>query len=372
MAVVRPGRSLRTVRRSVLLLLVVALAVVAAGACGGGSGEGASDGADDVRAPSVPEGFEVTTLIDGLERPTQAGLLDDGRLVVAQLAGPEGSPTGQVVVVDPADEGLPEVLVDGLVTPTGVAVVGDELWIMERRRLTRGPLTGGERQVVADQLPFNGRSEGTLTALDDGRLLYNTSGDLEGTEAADGSGVLWSLDTTASTVGAPGAAPASASRVATGFKHAYGRTIDPDGTIWQTEVAEQVPDGGASPDELVAVATGTDGGWPRCAGDRRPVEGLGTSADCETTARPHALFLDGATPTSVVIAPWDPDLLLVALWNEGEVVSVPRLGGDGPVEATPFLTGIEHPQHLLVDGRRVLLTDHTGGRVLAIAPVGAG
>ena len=38
----------------------------------------------------------------------------------------------------------------------------------------------------------------------------------------------------------------------------------------------------------------------------------------------HALFEAGATPTSIAVAPWDPDVLVVALWGEGRVVTLPR------------------------------------------------
>ena len=309
--------------------------------------------------PQLPEGFTVEVVADGLDGPTQLAVLPDGRLAVAQLNGREGAATGQVVALDP-DGGAPEVLVEGLVTPTGVAVLDDELWVMERRALSRGPVTGGERAVVLAELPFNGRSEGALTVLD-GTLLYDTSGELVGDEVTDGSGVLWSLAPPA-----PGGA-VEPEVVATGFKHAYARTVDGDGTIWQTEVVDGPFDGRQASDELVAVVPGTDGGWPRCIDDRVPVaDNGGTDAACATTARPHALFGEGATPTAVAVAPWADGELLVALWNDGVVVRLPRAGGDGPVEAEPFLTGIDHPQDLLVDGDRLLVTDHGGGRVLAV------
>ena len=84
----------------------------------------------------------------------------DGDLIVAELNGGEGdgsapSPDGQ-----PDDPTRRTVLVDGLVTPTGVAVVDQRLLIMERRRLSVGPLGDPtDRTVVLDDLPFNGRSQ---------------------------------------------------------------------------------------------------------------------------------------------------------------------------------------------------------------------
>jgi hypothetical protein len=70
----------------------------------------------------------------------------------------------------------------------------------------------------------------------------------------------------------------------------------------------------------------------------------------------------------VVVAPWDSDTLLVALWNRGEIVAVPT-ADDGRPHAGEVVVGqIARPQHLLIDGDRVLVSDHATGRILAIAP----
>ena len=313
-----------------------------------------SDGAETVDEVTVPDGYDVTEIATDLTGPTQIVRAPDGRLLAAHLNGGEGSTNGQVLAIDDDDEST--VLFEGLRKPTGVAVVGDEIWVMEERRLSRGQLDGGDLEVVLDELPYNGRSEGTLTATPDDRLLYNTSGTVRDKAAADGSGTLWSLT--------PGGEPEP---VATGFKHAYARTYDDAGTLWQTEMSDGSYDGQPAPDELVAVEPGDDFGWPSCIGDRQPVEEFdGTEERCADTPRSHAVFEPGATPTSVAVAPWDPDTLLVALWNRGEVVEMPRQESDGPVEASAFLTGIEHPQHLLADDDRLLVVDFDGGRILAV------
>lgn len=331
-------------RRRVVGLTVVAL--TAAAGCG-------SDAPESVEGVTVSDGFEVTEVAVGLTGPTQIVRAPDGRLLAAHLNGGEGSTDGQVLAID--DEGESSVLFDGLRKPTGLAVVDDEVWVMEERRLSRGPLDGGELEVVLDELPYNGRSEGTLTATPDDRLLYNTSGTVRDDAAADGSATLWVLG--------PDGEPAP---VATGFKHAYARTYDDADTLWQTEMSDGRYDGEPAPDELVAVEPGDDFGWPRCIGDRQPVaEFDGTADGCAETPRSHALFEPGATPTSVAVAPWDPETLLVALWNRGQVVELPR-DGERPVEAEPFLTGIEHPQHLLADGERLLVVDFDGGRILSV------
>ncbi|HSJ45995.1 MAG TPA: hypothetical protein VK923_15070 [Euzebyales bacterium] len=68
----------------------------------------------------------------------------------------------------------------------------------------------------------------------------------------------------------------------------------------------------------------------------------------------------GATPTSIVVNPFDADQLVVALWHVGRVVTAP-ISGEG--EVVDLLTGIERPQHLLVDGAALLVSDHAAGTI---------
>lgn len=318
---------------------------------------GTAAATDDPRAVSVPDGYVARELVTGLSRPTQIAIVGDDA-IVAQLNGGEGDGTGQVVRVALDGSGEPEVLFSDLLTPTGVAVLDDEIWVMEKRTLSRGPLDGGDLTVVLDDMAYNGRSQGTLTVTPHGRIMYDTSGTLDGIDAAAGSATLWAL--------APGSDPVP---YATGFKHAYSRTFGPDGTLWETEVSDGRYDGEAAPDELVVVHDGDDFGWPQCVGDGRPVEFYdGTQDECDATPPSFALFDAGATPTSVAVAPWDSDVLLVSLWNEGRVVAIDATSTELPAEVDDFLTGINHPQFLLADGDRLLVVDFDAGRILAVEP----
>lgn len=313
----------------------------------------------DLGGVTVPAGFEVSVVADGFDGPTQIAVTSDGQLVVAELNGGEGDGTGRVVMFDPDSPDDREVVADDLTTPTGIAVDGDLLWIMEQRQLTVGSLADpASRTVVMADLPFNGRSEGSLTMRADGGVLYNTSGGEAGAGLTPGSGMLWRIDT-------PDTEPVV---VATGIKHAYGHVEHPDGRLFVTEITDRPLDGGPPPDELMVVNDGDDFGYPRCIGNRTPVAELGaTDGDCVSSPPSHALFAPGATPTSVAVAPWDDETLLVALWNSGTVVTVPAGAGDEPHAGEPFLTGIEHPQHLLAVGDRLLVVDHDGGRIFAVS-----
>ena len=341
--------------------------------CGGDDDSAPADRSED----AAVEGYRVESIVDGLLGPTQIVRHPDGRLLVAVLGeGGEGAETGQVLAIgldemaatDGGPPAGPEVLVAGLDTPTGLAVIDDTIWIMERTRLVTAPLDGGVTTVVRDDLPSNGRSNGSLTVTTEGRLLYNTSGRQEGTRAADRTGVLWSLD--------PGDPTTEDQPVMTGMKHAYASAEDAGGALLVTEIGDGTYDGERPPDEVVAipqpqVGEVPDGGWPRCIGDRQPVaENGGSTAWCDRAVPSLALFDPGATPTGIAPAPWDAERAVVALWQSGQVVELPvaRPAGGPPVAPTMIATGLDGPQHLLADDDRLLLTVHGRGAVLAITP----
>ncbi len=322
------------------LLLAVALA-------------GCSPGTATVSGPvTTVGGLTVERVVSGLDGPTQMIFGPDGRLWVAQLAGDENAGRGEIVAVD-LDDGDREVLLDGLIKPTGLAWLDDSLWIATPTAVLRadGQPLAAPRPVVHG-LPNNGRSNGTLTPTPDGSLLYETSGRERDGGAVDGSGALWVLDP---------AEPARRRRIASGLKNAYAHVYDAAGQLWTTEVAEPIG-GVAAPDEVNRVDAGGDYGWPACVGRRVPVEAFGGDAvRCRATEPPRVTFEPvGATPTSIVVSPFRNDHFVVALWNADRVVSAPISGG-GAVE--DLLAGIERPQHLLVDGDGLLVSEHGTGTI---------
>lgn len=325
------------------------------GACGDDPNTTSDAATGDLQAQAVATGFEF---------PTQLFVGDD-QWFLAQLSGAENDATGSILRIDPDDlDAQPLVLLEDLDKPTGVAVFAGELWVMERQRLSRGPLDGTNREVVVDDMAFNSRSQGTLT-VDGDRLLFNTSGSLRrldpaNTNPQDSSGVLWSIDS-----------EGEVSAIASGFKHAYAQTRSADGTLWATEMTDGQFDGRPAEDEIVAIEEGADHGWPSCVGNNRPVtERDGTEDSCASVPNSHALFDVSATPTSIVVAPWDDALLVVTLWNEGTVVTIPVAPGAVPHSGTVVYQGVDRPQHLAIDGDRLLLVDFNGGQILELAPSG--
>ncbi len=313
---------------------------------------------------TLPAGFTAELVADGLNGPTQMIAGPDGRLWVAQLNGGENEGKGQVLSVN-TETGARRVQLTGLYKPTGIAVHSGVLWIASGRDLWRADI-GADASVappdpVLTDLPFNGRSNGTLTVTPHGEIVYATSGSRLGSAAAPGSATLWALTPQDPTNPRP---------LATGLKGAYGHTVDAQGRIWTTEIGDDPIDDGYPPEELNLVVVGADFGWPQCAGDRQPVQRYGGTAErCAETRAPVALFPPGATPTSVAIAPWDETILLVALWNRGEVVQVKVTpDGDNAVgEVSPFLRGLRNPQHLLAwrDGS-LLVSDFATGTIYRV------
>lgn len=341
--------------------LVAILAVtLAAAACAGDETEPAP-GLDELTV-TADAGFEIVAVRSGLDGPTQLTIDPaSGRWLVAELAGEENDATGRVRSLSPIDAGDVTVLIEGLDKPTGVTVADSALWIMERNRLSVAPLaddarSAGSAEVRLDDLPFNGRSQGTLRTTGDGSVMFNTSGRLSAGAVVPGSGELRVL-------GPDGTEQV----VATGFKHAYATVELSDGRVVVAEVGDGRFDGEVPPDELVVLVPGADHGWPDCIGDNVAVrERDATEARCAEVPGSLALFEPGATPTSIAVAPWDDTELLVALWVSGELVGVSV--DDGSTRT--LITGLSGPQDLTVDGSDVLLVEHRRDRVLRLAPTG--
>ncbi len=320
-----------------------------------GSSQDAAD--PDGSASDTPEG--VSVVIEGLDGPTQIAVGPGGNLLVAQLNGREGEPTGQVLDVD-LDSGERRVLLDDLDTPTGVLWLDGNLWVMERRSLSVAPWDGnadpGSLRAVLEDLPSNGRSEGTLTALPDGRILYETSGSIRDGEVVEGSGVLWALDPRTE----------ESEPFATGLKNAYAHAVRSDGSVLTTEIGDNVED--PPPDELHLFSDPTvsatdpaapDGGWPDCP----------PAQQCPGVAGPLAVFTEGATPTGVAEV---DGRSFVALFVTGSVVEVDTrdwVPGDDPRPSTAVLEGLEGPHTLLALGDDdLLISEHFTGRILSWSP----
>jgi len=316
-------------------------------------------------ALELPPGYAAEVLVEGLIGPTQMAKGPRGRLWVAQMAGEENAGMGQVLIID-LERNERIIAVDSLLKPTGIAILGGYLWIAAKRDLLRVPLdeegVAGPAEIVLGGLPFDGRSNGTLTVSPQRKLIFETSGARFGGTPVQGSATLWQLDP---------AYRGEPEPLATGLRTAYGHTFDAAGRLWVTEIGRDLVNGAAPPDELNLIVPGSDYGWPQCYGAQQPALNYGgAQVRCLATRSPTALFAPGAEPTSVAISPWHADTLLVALRGEGAVARVQIRGQENVVESEiePFIQGLARPQHLLVwDEDSLLVSDWGTGRIYRIS-----
>lgn len=350
---------MRAARRTVAAVVAAGLVVTA---CGDASSE----------ALEVAEGWTVSVVRDDLDRPTQLALGPDReRVLVAELSGEEDQGTGRVRDLGPGGTGdSPAVLLEDLRTPTGlVAVDADTLLVQEGRALVRWDLParsddgGDARTVLVDDLPWNGRSQGALTLLDDGRVLHSATQEGVEPDLAPGSGAVYATPVDGS------AAP---QLVAIGFNVPYAHEVGPDGRLWVTDVGDGRVDGQQVLEELhvfdrVDTDSPATGGWPLCTGRNRAVVEFGaTQRDCEDLPLPAAVFPPRSTPTGLAIGAGGE--VLVSLFTTPTVRGgVAQVHDDGTV--TDVVRGLETPQDVLSlpDGS-FLLTTYLGGELYRLTP----
>lgn len=349
------------VARRLAPALCLLLALLAGCTTGGQRGQAGPD------APTLPTGFRAEVYARGLRSPTALAWGPDRKLYLTQLGGGENAGVGQVLVLDQPGA-TARVLLEGLVKPTGLVWRERELFIVAGRDVLRSRLDDagslGTPEIVVRDLPSNGRSEGQIELLPDGRLLFEASGTVGDRE----SGRLLTL--------LPGEEPRV---LATGLKNAYAHTVDPrTGRLFTTEIGDDPVDGGAPPEELNIVEPDADYGWPRCYDGQQPVRSRGADAQqCASTRTPVITFPPHTTPTGLTFyhgtdfPPAYRNVLYVALWNGAppRVLRVTLSEHDGQIsgQSEPFVDGLERPIDLLPDpSGGLLVLDQASGIIYRV------
>lgn len=254
----------------------------------------------DTAAPTPAEGLRVTALARGLEHPRWVYTLPNGDVLVAESNKPPkpgGSSDGgsglvakvrnwvmgqvmgragagvpsanRITLLRDADgDGVAEVkqvFMTNLMSPYGMALVGNELFIANADALVKVPYTEGETSVKANptlvtQLPagINHHWTKNVIANADGTKLYVTVGSNSnigenGLAAEEGRAAIWEVDVKSG----------EKRLFASGLRNPNGMGWDPDTNVLWTVVNERDEIGSdLVPDYLTSVKEGAFYGWP--------------------------------------------------------------------------------------------------------------
>ena len=243
--------------------------------------------------PTPAAGLRVTAFAQQLDHPRWLHVLPNGDVLVAETAAPERpqenkgvrawfmkyfmTKAGSVVpsanritlLRDADGDGRAEVrsvFIEGLNSPFGMALVGEDFYVANTDAVVRFPYRAGQQQVTAAPTvvaalpagPRNHHWTKSLIASPDGRKLYATVGSNSnvaehGMAEEKGRASIWEIDR----------ATGAAREYATGLRNPNGLAWVPDtGALW-TAVNERDELGGdLVPDYMTSVREGGFYGWP--------------------------------------------------------------------------------------------------------------
>ena len=240
--------------------------------------------------PIVPQGYVIAPIATGLGIPRQTLILPNGDILVAEGRG-GGAPAlrpkdiiagfikakgttnvksgNRLTLLRDADgDGLAEtrsVLLSGLTSPFGMALIRDQLYVANQDALVRFAYRDGQTRAdgppvkVAD-LPsqINHHWTKSLAASPDGRFLYvgigsNSNVGERGMAAEVDRAVIWQID----------AATGAHRPFATGIRNPTALAIQPgSGTLWAVVNERDELGPNLVPDYLTSVRDGAFYGWP--------------------------------------------------------------------------------------------------------------
>jgi glucose/arabinose dehydrogenase len=243
--------------------------------------------------PVAAQGLRVNALATGLDHPRWLHVLPNGDVLVAESNAPpkpenkEGgvkawfmkmfmkkagagvkSANRITLLRDVDGDGVAEVrsvFMEGLFSPFGMALVGDQLYIANADAVVRVPYREGETKIAAQPVRLTDLPAGrnhhwtkALIASRDGSKLYATVGSNSnvaehGMGEEEGRAAIWEIDTRT-----------GAKRLfATGLRNPNGLGWEPSSGVLWTVVNERDEIGSdLVPDYLTSVRDGGFYGWP--------------------------------------------------------------------------------------------------------------
>lgn len=247
--------------------------------------------------PRAPQGFRVTPFARGLEHPRWVYTLPNGDVLVAESNKPApkdgaknvhaeglkgkamgffmkragaGVPSADRITLlrDADGDGVAEtrtVFLSKLVSPFGMALVGNELFIANADAIVKVPYQAGQttsqaQPVKVTDLPAGANHHWTknVIASPDGSKLYATVGSNSnigdnGMESEQGRAAIWEVDR----------ATGSKRLFASGLRNPNGLGWEPQSRVLWTVVNERDELGNELvPDYLTSVKDGAFYGWP--------------------------------------------------------------------------------------------------------------
>lgn len=327
--------------------------------------------------PRAPAGFSVSTVLDTADIGLPVALTygPDERLYISMsnnaILSHSGAPGAEAPVV--FAQGLDPLGVD---EPRGVAFIGDAAYASVRQKIIRLRDTSGtgaadESVEIVTGLPERAellhRNNGIVAGPDD--LLYvavGSTSNLGEEPETELSGTILRIAPDGSRVEV----------VARGFRNPFDLAFAPDGQLFCTDNAPDVPVRSAddAPDELNHVIEGRDYGHPD-SWDEAPadsaVEGPVAALPAHAAATGITFFTGpqaGAFAGDALIATWGPGLGRSSYTHNVLRVSLQPQGETYTGQVHPFVTGLDRPTDVVIapDGA-VVISDHVGKLIYRVS-----
>jgi len=243
------------------------------------------------RTPIAAPGFHVAAYAQGLAHPRWLYVLPNGDVLVSETNGPgepvrslKGwimsimmrragagipSPNRIILLRDADGDGIPEtrtVFLDGLFSPLGISLVGQDLYVANTDAVMRFPYRTGDTSIAVRGIkvidlpafPLDHHWTKNIIASRDGSKLYVTVGSNSnvgenGLDKEEGRAAIWEIDRAS-----------GRSRIfASGLRNPNGLAWEPrTGALW-TAVNERDEIGNdLVPDYMTSVRDGGFYGWP--------------------------------------------------------------------------------------------------------------
>jgi glucose/arabinose dehydrogenase len=379
--------------------------------------------------PTAAAGLAVVSMASDLAHPRWLYVLPNGDVLVAESNAPPKEMPGAMAKVkawvmkqvmtragagvpsadritllrDADGDGVAEVkspFLEGLHSPFGMALVGDDLYVANADAVVRFPYRAGETRIAAPAAkvvdlpggPINHHWTKNIIAAPDGSRLYATVGSNSnvgenGMENEEGRAAIWEVDPKAGTK----------RLFASGLRNPNGMAWEPRSKVLFTVVNERDEIGSdLVPDYLTSVREGAFYGWPYSYYgqhvDERPKpprpELVASAVKPDYALGTHVAALGLSTSEGAALPAPFRDGMFVGLhgsWNRKppsgyKVVFVPFAEGRPAGQPVDVLTGFldsegkaqGRPVGVAIDRRGALLVaDDVGNRVWRVTAPGA-